>query len=71
MDNDNKEVFCGDCKYYLQDDRGGDHCKHKSNIYEGFDYLGKHKFERLQPIFLNLHSDCKNYKRVWYKFWVK
>ena len=65
---ESKKVLCGNCVFY------GDigNCSHHSNISFSFDPI----YWSLSSVIdicrnLNKNGNCKNYKRLWYKFWVK
>ena len=74
------KVYCSNCKYYLYRDfyyypsfqpnyiRAV--CLKVSKIIKRFD--GKEIFEYIgHASIVNKKCNCKFYKRLWYKFWIK
>jgi hypothetical protein len=73
-------VYCSNCKWYnnifycwrhLIVSPDCDSCFHFTNIDIKSDYKEKYIKVITAAEILNLNNDCKNYKRKWYKFWVK
>ena len=62
IDGDCREVFCSECKYFVED--MGDHlplkdeCSHRSNAFVGKNYL-KTWIYHLEPKDLNKHNACE------------
>ena len=71
------KIYCKNCKYFRQRGRSAYHrwdkdfpfCKvHKKKVHT----FGKIKTEYGGfPNIMNENNDCKNYKRKWWKFWLR
>lgn len=65
------DIYCVDCKYNKDDITGYENsCVHPSNIRVIKNYYRKLEIESKSQEQLNGDNRCKNYKRLWYKFWV-
>jgi hypothetical protein len=69
------KVYCSNCKYLgsYEGEMGEFHylCYHPSNIISVFNAI--HIWTELihKPEVKNKKNNCYNYKRLWYKFWIK
>jgi len=64
--------YCKDCKHCYYDNYssyGGDFCcKLKVSYVDNFYTRSKVSYKcKLK----NEHNNCQDYKRIWYKFWIK
>lgn len=65
------EVYCYNCEHFKEftynfNDPG--RCFHDSNTY--YNFKGNICFKE-DPSELNKNKNCKNYRKKWYKFWIK
>ncbi len=65
------KVYCIDCKYSKYDFYSDIGCWHHTNLkeYDSAIHRGMSPIKYTRT--LNKDNNCKNYKRKWYKFWVK
>lgn len=71
------KVYCKNCKYYWNRAYQyigyvpvSDVCLKKSIVYT--DAIGDKRVKNIVDCtIVNKNNDCKDYKRKWYKFWVK
>lgn len=64
-----KKVYCKNCQYITRCDQGYMACSFnakKINEYTDNDYF---KLRRLEVY--NFNGNCLDYKKKWWKFWVK
>ena len=66
------KVYCDNCKYcyfaeYLE--YSGNYCCELLET-EGYNFLRKFKIDGKCES-KNKDNNCRDYKRLWYKFWVK
>jgi hypothetical protein len=67
-----KKIYCSNCKYCYWSDYssyGGDYCcklllQLDSNFYRIYKVDTRCEDK-------NKNNDCLDYKRIWYKFWIK
>jgi hypothetical protein len=61
------KVYCKNCQYLS----GGvfSDCVHPTNLLDSY-FTNNHYVDK-KPSIINKSNSCLNYKRKWYKFWVK
>ena len=63
-----KKVYCQNCKYISPGNQFCNHLKHLKHIKKCFN---NKKFSTMLIENKNTENKCADYKRIWYKFWVK
>jgi hypothetical protein len=75
-----ERVYCTNCKYYYHSIRlsfhgyipqNPNHCNCPLNLIRGHRFDGKYLIMNKFADEINEDCDCLNYKRLWYKFWIK
>jgi hypothetical protein len=73
-------VYCEHCKYYYN--KNSEHfliyitekphqCGHPDNLVKKDDPIRPRIICRQYADRINRYNNCRNYKRIWYKFWIK
>jgi len=76
-----KKIYCNNCKYYWNSShlllmssiypQSPHKCGHKTNLKTKFNAINNLYYYKKYADEINKKNDCKNYKKSWYKFWVK
>jgi len=63
-----KKVYCEDCRHCCFSEYG-EWCFPKKELYSTA--IRKRTWKGQDPWAVNAHNDCKDYKRKWWKVWVR